>query len=193
MRRILVPLGAVALAAVVIVGLRSADGGADDPVRRLPGPGEESELALAGAPEPLAALHEQANELLGGGADAFRERLRELKGYPVVVNKWASWCGPCRREFPLFQVQALDRGKEIAFIGVNSADNRSDAERFIEEFPVSYPHYEDPDSEIAAVFKGGGPFPITAFYDAEGELAHVKYGEYRSEDDLVEDIERYAK
>src|SRR5919106_1049229 len=153
MRRILVPLGAVALAAVVIVGLRSADGGADD----------------------------------------FRDRLRELKGYPVVVNKWASWCGPCRREFPLFQVQALDRGKEIAFIGVNSADNRSDAEQFIEEFPVSYPHYEDPDSEIAIVFKGGGPFPITAFYDAEGELAHVKYGEYRSEGDLVEEIERYAK
>ena len=193
MRRVLLPLAGVALAAVVVIGLASAGGGADDPVSRLPTPGEESELALAGAPEPLAALHEQANELLGGGADAFRERLAELEGYPVVVNKWASWCGPCRAEFPFFQGQALERGKEIAFIGVNSADNRGDAERFLEEFPVPYPHYEDPDSEVAAVFKGVQAFPSTAFYDAEGELVYLKQGGYASEAKLVEDIERYLK
>lgn len=193
MRRVLVPLAAVALVAIVVVGLISAGGADDDPVRRLPTPGEDSELTLAGAPEPLAALHEQGNELLGGGAEAFRERLAELKGYPIVVNKWASWCGPCRAEFPFFQSQALERGKEIAFIGVNSADNREDAERFLEEFPVPYPHYEDPDSEVAAVFKGVQAFPSTAFYDADGELVYLKQGGYATEAKLVEDIERYLQ
>lgn len=193
MRRVLVPLAAVALVAIVVVGLISAGGGAEDPVRRLPTPDEDSELALAGAPEPLAALHEQGNELLGGGAEAFRERLAELKDYPIVVNKWASWCGPCRAEFPFFQSQALERGKEIAFIGVNSADNREDAERFLEEFPVPYPHYEDPDSEVAAVFKGVQAFPSTAFYDADGELVYLKQGGYATEAKLVEDIERYLQ
>lgn len=193
MRRVLLPLAAVALVAIVVVGLISAGGADDDPVRRLPTPGEDSELTLAGAPEPLAALHEQGNELLGGGAEAFRERLAELKGYPIVVNKWASWCGPCRAEFPFFQSQALERGKEIAFIGVNSADNREDAQRFLEEFPVPYPHYEDPDSEVAAVFKGVQAFPSTAFYDADGELVYLKQGGYATEAKLVEDIERYLQ
>ena len=193
MRRVLIPLAAVALAAVVVVGLVSADGGADDPE---PGTGasvQEAQRALEGAPEPLTALHEQANELLGGGAGAFRDRLAELEGYPIVVNKWASWCGPCRAEFPFFQGQALERGKEIAFIGVNSADNHGDAERFLAEFPVPYPHYEDPDSEVAAVFKGVQAFPSTAFYDADGELVYLKQGGYATEAKLAEDIERYLK
>lgn len=192
MRRGLTALAAVALVAVVAIGLASAGGGADEPEPRL-STGPDAELALAGAPEPLAALHEQANELLGGEADAFRDRLRELRGYPVVVNKWASWCGPCRAEFPFFQGQALERGKEIAFIGVNSVDNEQDARRFLDQFPVPYPHYEDPDSEVAAVFKGVQAFPSTAFYDSEGELAYLKQGGYASEEKLVEDIERYAK
>lgn len=153
----------------------------------------ERMLSLSGAPAPLAALHEQANELLGGGPEAFEQRLKRLRGYPVVVNKWASWCPPCREEMPYFQRQALEHGKRIAFLGVDAVDNDADAREFLREVPVPYPSYKDPDHKISALFNGVVATPATAFYDSEGELAYLKQGVYLDEQDLVDDIERYAR
>jgi thiol-disulfide isomerase/thioredoxin len=149
--------------------------------------------SLEGAPPKLAALHEQQNELLPGGPEAFESRLDELRGFPVVVNKWASWCGPCRAEFPYFQSQAAQRGKRVAFLGVNSNDGEDSAGEFLAELPVPYPSYLDPKLEIAALFDAAVEFPATAFYDDKGKLAYVKRGGYGSEDELAADIERYAR
>jgi cytochrome c biogenesis protein CcmG, thiol:disulfide interchange protein DsbE len=164
--------------------------GSDDEPKSASPPGKEK---LAGAPKPLAGVHDQANRLLDGGPGAFRARLRELRGYPVVVNKWASWCPPCRAEFPFFQRQAIARAKTTAFIGVDSNDSDGDARRFLREFPVPYPSYKDPNLAVAAVFKGVQAFPVTAFYDRKGKLAFVHQGGYASERKLAEDIERYAR
>jgi cytochrome c biogenesis protein CcmG, thiol:disulfide interchange protein DsbE len=166
--------------------------GGAEPKSASPGP-IATKRALAGAPAPLAALHRQGGELLGGGADAFKGRLKQLHGYPVVVNKWASWCPPCRGEFPFFQRQALKRGRKIAFVGVDSNDNDSDAASFLKRFPVPYPSYKDPDLKVAAVFNGTAAFPTTAFYDSKGGLAFVHQGAYASEAKLEQDVERYAK
>ncbi|HEY1276096.1 MAG TPA: TlpA disulfide reductase family protein [Thermoleophilaceae bacterium] len=149
--------------------------------------------ALAGSPAPLAALHEQANTFLDGGAPAFKAELRKLRGYPVVVNKWAAWCGPCRFEFPFLQRQAVERGKKVAFLGVNSNDNDAAAKDFVSKFPVTYPHFRDPKLAVAAVFNGVQAFPTTAFYDSKGKLAYVHQGAYASERKLAADIERYAR
>jgi len=148
---------------------------------------------LEGAPEPLAKLHSQAGRLLDGGAAAFKRRLKDLRGYPVVVNKWASWCPPCRFEFPFFQKLSTKLGREVAFIGVDSDDNEGDAKDFLADYPVPYPSYKDPKLEVAAVFNGVQAFPTTAFYDPKGELAFVHQGGYASEEKLAEDIERYAR
>ncbi len=177
----------ILLCAAVLAGC-----GSDDPESAAPAPAKQ-EAALAGAPAPLAELHAQANELLGGGADAFDARVKGLRGHPIVVNKWASWCGPCRAEFPHFQRQAIKRGKEVAFIGVDGNDNDADARNFLEEFPVSFPSYKDPDLKISARIKAVAAFPSTAFYDSKGELAYVKQGVYSTEEKLVADIERYAR
>ena len=166
--------------------------GSDDPESAAPGAAKQ-EAALAGSPAPLAKLHSQANRLLGGGADAFDARLGELKGYPVVVNKWASWCAPCRAEFPYFQTQSIKRGKKIAFLGVNGNDNDANARDFLKQFPVSFPSYKDPDLEVSARIKAVAAFPSTAFYDSKGKLAYVKQGSYATEEKLIADIERYAR
>ena len=166
--------------------------GCGDEGARTPASGPSPAAADSGAPRVLGALAEQRDQLLDGGADAFRARLDELKGHPVVVNKWASWCGPCRAEFPFFQNQAAERGDEVAFLGVNSSDNDGDAAQFLDEYSVPYPSYKDPDLKVAEVFNGVAAFPTTAFYDADGKLAYVKQGGYPTEQQLAEDIERYA-
>ena len=129
-----------------------------------------------------------------GGRDAFEARIQKERGTPVVVNKWASWCGPCRLEFPFFRDQAKKRKGEVAFIGVNSNDSRSDAREVPEggARPLSATS-TTPSSRSRPSFNGVQAFPTTAFYDSKGKLAFVHQGGYASEDDLAEDIERYAR
>ena len=191
MRRLLVVLGAVALVAVVVIGLAQAGG--DDPAEQAAAPFDldQAKQELAGAPAPLAALHEEASTILDGGRRAFDKRLAELKGHPVVVNKWASWCRPCRAEFPIFQQVATDRGKEVAFLGVNAEDKRPAAETFLDDRPLPYPSYEDPDEDIAQELEAAKYFPMTVFVDANGKRAFIKAGEYTSRAELEADIDRY--
>jgi cytochrome c biogenesis protein CcmG, thiol:disulfide interchange protein DsbE len=149
------------------------------------------ERALAGAPPPLAALYAQANELLPGGIEAYEQRIESLEGYPIVVNAWASWCGPCRYEFPLLQKLSARYGKRVAFLGVDSEDDAEGAKTFLEEEPVPYPSYSDPGKEIFNSLGARG-FPDTAFYDREGELVYLKQGQYADRAALEEDLRRYA-
>jgi len=148
--------------------------------------------ALAGSPAPLAALHREANDLLPGGLDAYEARLAALDGYPAVVNVWASWCGPCRFEFPLFQQAAARYGKRVAFLGVDSKDADDAAKTFLGEEPVPYPSYTDPGSDIADDLGAGRGLPDTAFYDRTGELTYLKLGPYSDLASLRADVDRYA-
>ena len=182
-------LGVVLLTVVLIVGLTQArQGGEEDAAPFELGAARQE---LQGAPKPLAELHAQSSELLGGGVPAFEHRLAALKGHPVVINKWASWCNPCRAEFPAFQQVATARGKEVAFLGVNASDARDPARRFLADFPVPFPSYVDPDEDIAKAIRAPANYPITVFYDRRGKLAYVKQGGYRREADLVDDMQRH--
>jgi cytochrome c biogenesis protein CcmG, thiol:disulfide interchange protein DsbE len=188
MRRYAAIFAALALVAVLVIGLNQAGG--DSPPKRKFDLGQ-AQRELAGSPKPLALLHRQSSKLLPGGPKAFRERLASLKGYPVVVNKWASWCNPCRTEFPIFQSQAVVKGKQVAFIGVNAGDSTEPAHRFLKAEPLPYPSYLDPDEEIAKTIKAPANYPITVFFDRRGKLAYVHQGGYRKEADLVDDMRRY--
>ena len=156
--------------------------------------GGEPEAMPAGRTDPqaLQRIRSDANQLLDGGADAFRARLASLRGHPVVVNQWASWCGPCQYEFPFFERLARRYGDRVAFLGVDSKDSRPAARRFLARHPVPFPHYFDPEGSVARVFRGGRAFPTTAFYDAAGRLVNTHSGAYASEAKLDDDIRRYA-
>ena len=147
--------------------------------------------ALAGSPPPLAALYKQANQILPGGIDAYEARIATLKGYPAVVNIWASWCGPCRFEFPSLQSLSARYGKRVAFLGVNSEDSDDLAEKFLAEDPVPYPSYSDGGKTIYDSVDAIG-FPDTVFYDSGGELCGRKIGAYADEAAMAADIERFA-
>ncbi len=146
--------------------------------------------ALKGAPAPLAQLYDEANQLLPGGKDALERRIASL-GHPVVVNVWASWCGPCRYEFPMFQEASAKWGKRVAFLGADSEDSETEAEKWLTDNPVPYPSYYESGFDYAASLKASGP-PDTAFYDGSGKLVYVHLGQYAHKSDLEADIRQYA-
>jgi len=185
-------LGVLILTAVLVVGLSQAGG--DDEQEAAPAAPFDLEAArreLAGSPQSLAKLHDQSAQLLDGGVAAFERRLAQLEGTPVVINKWASWCGPCRAEFPVFQQVATERGKEVAFLGLNSGDSTQPAREFLAEYPIPFPSYRDPDEKIARRLKAPANYPITVFLDARGETAFIHQGPYENRQDLAADIDRY--
>jgi cytochrome c biogenesis protein CcmG/thiol:disulfide interchange protein DsbE len=189
-----IALAATALLASLALAACGSSGDAGNPDSRLTLEQAQAQLELEDAPPQLASIRSQANQLLDGGTDAFDQRLSELRGTPVVVNKWASWCGPCRFEFPWFQSLAEKRGGEIAFLGVDANDSSAAAEQFLSELPLPYPSYSDPNLDIAQDL-GGPPqaFPTTTFYDRSGERVFTHPGVYADEQDLVADVDRYAR
>jgi cytochrome c biogenesis protein CcmG, thiol:disulfide interchange protein DsbE len=176
----------VTAAAIVLAGC----GGSGDETATAKTPNYRA--ALAGAPRPLARLYSHGDTLVTAGTQAFQVQLDAVRGYPVVVNKWASWCEPCRREFPYLQRLSARFGKRVAFIGVDANDSDAAARTFLEEFPLPYPSFTDPDQDISRLLGATAGFPATAFYDRGGQRVFVKQGQYASQADLAADIRRYA-
>jgi cytochrome c biogenesis protein CcmG, thiol:disulfide interchange protein DsbE len=190
MRRLVPIVVGLALVAVLVIGLTQAGDKTDGAAKAPPFDLGAAKAKLASAPAPLASLYAQASTLLPGGKAAFEKRIAGLD-HPAVVNKWASWCRPCRAEFPIFQQVATQRGKQIAFLGINGSDKRPAAEKFLAQRPLPYPSYEDPHEEIAQERKVPKLYPYTVFIDAHGKTVHTHAGEYTSTADLNADIDRY--
>ncbi len=97
-------------------------------------------------------------------------------GRVVVVNFWATWCGPCRREQPILSsVQASQRADGAYFVGVDFRDDAAAARAYLREFDVAYPSLEDPSGSLAYRFEV--PYlPSTIVADAEGRLRYRVVG-----------------
>jgi cytochrome c biogenesis protein CcmG/thiol:disulfide interchange protein DsbE len=191
-KRVLIAAGGAALVVLLVVGLVQLAGSSPTPTSPAKLTLAEMRARLSGSPAPLAALHAQAGELLPGGLDAVRGRLSALRGHAVVINKWASWCVPCRSELGAFQRASLAQGRRVAFIGIDSADtNRADALAFMRAFPVSYPSYYDQSGAAGSSITDSTFTPVTVFVDSSGRQ-YIHQGPYPSQAKLERDVRRYA-
>ena len=177
---------AALLTAVVLAGCGATQPKSSAPSRTV------VSAAFKGAPPPLASLHSQANKLLAGGPAAYDARIAGLKGYPIVVNKWASWCQPCQTEFPVFQRASVAFGKSVGFMGIDGKDQNPAAAAFLRKFPVTYPSYVDPHEDIARSIHAETYFPQTIYYYRNGKIVFAHAGPYESAAALEKDIRRYA-
>ena len=193
MRTVLLFAAVIAVGAAVGIGLKQASTDEPTPLasRAIHPSDADVRAALGGAPAPLAALHARRDRILPGATKRLRAELAALKGHPVVVNAWASWCGPCNAEAPILQRVALQRGRSVAFLGINAKDNRAAARRFAKRYPMTYPSVEDPDGDAYESLRIGY-LPSTAFIDRTGKVRIVHAGQYTRDADLNADIDRYA-
>jgi cytochrome c biogenesis protein CcmG, thiol:disulfide interchange protein DsbE len=104
-----------------------------------------------------------------------RVALSELAGRPVVVNFWASWCVPCRQEMRGFEALHQQLGDRVAFVGVDTNDDRSDALGFAKQVGVTYDLAFDPGSTVAPRYDVFG-LPTTIFIDAHGVMLERRLG-----------------
>ena len=105
----------------------------------------------------------------------------ELKGKPVVLNFWASWCAPCREEAPLLERTWREYRKDgVVFVGVNIRDSLTDARRFVKEFDITYPVVRDESQKLADDLGVFG-LPETFFLDDKWRLLATVAGQ--SQDD----------
>ena len=148
--------------------------------------------SLVGSPPALAATHLLMGKVITSPEPSFTKTLKSLRGYPIVVNTWASWCGPCRYEFPIFGQASLKLGKRVGFLGIATRDPASDAREFLAGHPVGYPSWSDPDGELAASAGVGAGLPVTTIYDRNGRRSYIHQGPYRTVAALEADIARYG-
>ncbi len=145
-------LRAAALGLLVLFGACAGTGSPSDFVARGP----------ARALPPDGALRSAT-------AEQFEGMLVGARGRPVVVNVWASWCGPCRVEAPLLQRAAERYAGEVVFLGVDSRDDPGPAKAFIRRYGIAYPNVFDGSGDIRALLSLRG-FPTTYIFDSAGRL-----------------------
>ncbi|MDQ3878222.1 MAG: TlpA family protein disulfide reductase [Actinomycetota bacterium] len=124
-------------------------------------------------------------ELLDGSGSL---SLESLRGKPVLVNFWASWCVPCKQEAPWLRSAYESFGSQVAFVGIDVRDAKTDAQRFVEEEKVPYPSIRDEGLRIFTDYGLTGQ-PESFLIDADGTIVQHVPGAFPDRATLFQDLE----
>jgi cytochrome c biogenesis protein CcmG/thiol:disulfide interchange protein DsbE len=140
-------------------------------------------VAACGSSGSQAHTGDPAPAITGTALDGSTVDLASLRGTPVIVNFWASWCTPCRNEFPLFKEKLAELGPTdgLQIVGVLYKDQPALAQRFLDDFGATWPSVPDADGAVAAAYRVVAP-PQTYFIDKDGILRGIQIGEVQPED-----------
>jgi peroxiredoxin len=111
-------------------------------------------------------------------------KLSELRGEVVLINFWASWCGPCRQEMPILS-ELHDKFKDMGFtvLGVNVEENSAEARRLLKDMPVSFPVLFDNNSTVSKQYDVVA-MPSTVLVDRDGNMRYLHKGYKPGEEDI---------
>lgn len=138
----------------------------------------------------LLAVSAYAKDLSGPAPDFSLKNLKgetvklsDYKGKVVMINFWASWCGPCRQEMPLLEDMSNELGKAgFVLLGVNVDEDPADAKDFLSDVPVTFQILLDSKMEVAELYKTQA-MPSSFFVDKSGNLAHLHAGYKKGEEE----------
>ena len=139
-------------------------------LRLGPSSPESPAFTAEGPPRPVPA-----EQLAPATLEEFEGILVGLRGTPVIVNIWASWCAPCRAEMPLLERAAAEYEGEVVVLGVDSRDATGPAADFLDDVGVTYPNVFDRTGKIRRALDLRG-FPTTYFFDREGRIVATVVG-----------------
>lgn len=101
--------------------------------------------------------------------------LGELKGLPVIINFWATWCGPCRVEMPTFQAYQDQFEGELVILAINASESQQDVNQFVDELDLNLRVLLDPEGEVEKQYRVRG-LPTTYFIDESGVIQYIHLG-----------------
>jgi len=165
-------------AVLVIAVLAAACTSTASPATPSSSAGTEPVLAACpapGAPAAADALPDLSLPCLGAAEGAATVPLRRLTGRPMVVNLWASWCGPCREELPALARLSRAAGDRLRVIGVASLDVPANSISFASESRLPFPSLQDRDGDLERGLRRNG-LPVTVLVRADGAVAYVYQG-----------------
>ncbi len=149
---------------------------------------EDTNSPLLGKSAPNFSL-----PLLSTSSDTTTINLSAFKGKPIILNFWASWCGPCNDEAPLLQKSwSSVQAQHIVLLGIDGSERQSDALKFLQQYRISYPNVQDTLTSATALDYGITGLPETIFIDRQGKVV-AKWNSPLTEQGLLHEIAKITK
>jgi peroxiredoxin len=123
-------------------------------------------VPVMGSPAPDFSLTTTKGDLI---------QLSSLKGKPIVLNFWATWCKPCEYEMPLIQEIYKSHSSDIFIIGVNVSEEKEDVQDYLDEHELTFPVLLDLNQKVSNLYRVSG-IPVSFFIDSEGIIQMIQVG-----------------